>query len=74
MNVPVDLGPAIEVRIGTGEKPRGQPGGEIVMDELVERKGEKHLMNMLGEGRDVEIKSPGLNRVPQPSRRGRDGV
>lgn len=74
MRIPVELGAAVEFGVKPGEKSRGEPRGEVEVDELVRYKGNQCLVDMVREGGYVQRESPGLNRIPQPSRRTRKGI
>lgn len=66
MHIPVQLGTFVEVRVVLREEDRGEPWGEVGMDELVEDEGENDFMDVVGYRREVEVEGPGFDDVPEP--------
>lgn len=54
MDVPVQLGALVENRVDGGKEAAGDPGGAVAVDEVVEKEGDEHLMDVEGETGEVE--------------------
>ena len=55
MDVPVDPCPSVEAGVDVGEEAGGKPWREAGVDEVVEQKGEEHLVDMEGQRCEVEV-------------------
>jgi len=66
MDIPVQLGAFVEVGVVLREEDRGEPWGEVGVDELVEDEGEDDFMDVVGYRGEVEVEGPRFDDVSEP--------
>lgn len=74
MNIPVELGPGIQLGVVLREEDRRQPWRQERVDELVKGEGDNNFMDVVREGWAAQREGIGLDQVPQPCWRGAEGV